>query len=353
MIFLARLRNLAPGYQRVLTHQQSLQQRSGSRKETRSASVYRGSSFARALGVTLAVLTAGTFLLSVALIAIGTLLGLILGGTPDQQVEIGLAFIEPFVSWIARSVQFIFCLIPIWLLSLFWSAVSPKPKPSLSAPLRRVDLLTRWWQRCEARGLQVSPISFDKGGWRGEYRLAGMLMRDRTMSGVGIFGYRVGPQSDVDILLVGPKGVWVLESKYWRGHVIRRPDGSWYQLNDENPIPTQREAPDRQVLRLRTRIIQILQQALPGHSWQDLVHAAVVFTHPQVSLLVAGTPLVFHGTCEEFFQYWHLKPALSEWRDPVTWLRVVDALFVYEYRVVGLGYWEGDALGIARELVGG
>ena len=360
MIFLARLRNLALGYQRVLARQRSLQQRSGGRNETVSASVYRGSSLTRALGVTLVILIVGTLLLSVALITVGALLGLVLGGTPDQQVDIGIAFIEPFVLLIARSVQFIFCLLVIWLFSLVWSGISSlwflvSFTPPSSAFLREPDLLTRWWQRCEARELHVSPISFDKGGWRGEYRLARMLLQDRAISGVGIFGYRVGPQSDVDVLLVGPKGVWVLESKYWRGYVLRKEDGSWFQFspNDGDLGSGRREAPDRQVLRLRKKIIRILQQALPRYSWYDLVHAAVVFTHPQVTVQVEGVPLVFHGTCEEFFQYWHRKPALPGWHDPGLWLRVVDALFAHECQLVGWGYWRGDALGIARELVGG
>jgi len=90
--------------------------------------------------------------------------------------------------------------------------------------------------------------------------------------------------SDIDHLVVGPTGIYVYESKYWRGVVTCR-EGVWQhqRSQDAEPIcPTY--PPDLQARRNMEDVAAYLHHRLPGlfRRRQVAIRGRVIFTYPGV-----------------------------------------------------------------------
>jgi hypothetical protein len=98
-----------------------------------------------------------------------------------------------------------------------------------------------------------------------------------------------GRSDDVDHLLVGPNGVFALETKHHSGRIYCR-DGQWYQLKTSRGGLVQPEKPIRDPARQLKRNVDYLRACIkrtdPALSRQTRlwIEGFVVFSHPRASL---------------------------------------------------------------------
>lgn len=115
------------------------------------------------------------------------------------------------------------------------AAQTPPPLPALAdpppLPIRKtngsgleVDVLDRWKERISEPSCE-SPVA---GQPNGNGVAAGYVAKRELLrymhyalgeDYLGIPGLLVGTSLDVDLLLIGPTGVWVLESMFWSGEI--------------------------------------------------------------------------------------------------------------------------------------
>ncbi len=102
---------------------------------------------------------------------------------------------------------------------------------------------------------------------------------------------------DADVILLGPKGIWVLECKNWSGKIICK-DGEWSQSKDfvksrgkhDKKITEHPRGPDLQWMQERDNLAQTLQRRMPEYKWlTSLIYGGIVFTIPDVELSIDST----------------------------------------------------------------
>jgi hypothetical protein len=165
-----------------------------------------------------------------------------------------------------------------------------KVSPFRKAPARggrTADPISRWWKGLSANEVQVS----DRYGDIGEIEFFHYLEANLPDTYLGLRGLQVARSLDVDVLVIGPTGIWVFESKYWRGRISvrqgvwKREESHWEAGGREVETESEIEAFDQQWLRERDQVQKTLQVRLPRYSWlPGLVQGGIVFTHPEIEL---------------------------------------------------------------------
>jgi hypothetical protein len=101
-----------------------------------------------------------------------------------------------------------------------------------------------------------------------------------------------GRGDDVDHMVVGPNGVFALETKHYSGRIYRR-DGQWYQAKTSRSGFAQPERPIRDPARQLKRNVDYLRACIkrtdPALSRRTRlwIEGIVVFSHPRASLELA------------------------------------------------------------------
>jgi hypothetical protein len=135
------------------------------------------------------------------------------------------------------------------------------------------------------------------GGQRDQLQagLAGQRLLPQFLSSLDDGYYLVnnlklpGRADDVDHIVVGPNGVFALETKHHRGRIFWR-DGQWYQSKMSRRGHLQPEAPVRDPTRQLKRNVDYLRTCINrtdlelSRRTRLWIEGAVVFTHPAVSL---------------------------------------------------------------------
>jgi hypothetical protein len=220
-------------------------------------------------------------LLSVALLLFGYgLLAVILDG---------LAFIAArrIVSQKSRSVTML-------------RAQKPAPENEEPVPL---DILRQWWQTIAF----VPPRSIEKLGDIGEREFLAMLQSRLPDTYCAVTNVLVARNLDADMVLVGPTGIWILESKYWSGKIkvrqgIWRRTKTYYEpggtlANKEEDL----ESFALQWAREMNAVVKIITTKLPSLSWLAFsIEGGLVFTHPDVELDIDDSCRVAYGKVD----YW-------------------------------------------------
>jgi len=155
------------------------------------------------------------------------------------------------------------------------------------APLLNVRIVQRWWD-----GLSTGVRSMGNDGDEGERLLIAGLRRVLPDSYLCMRGLLVAPKLDADVIVIGPSGLWVLDSKYWTGSIIVR-DGQWTRRKwyfERGGYETYRDEPithhfDRQV----EKEVAAVRATIARRVFRPDAHAiqmwrGVIFTHPDVSL---------------------------------------------------------------------
>lgn len=122
-----------------------------------------------------------------------------------------------------------------------------------------------------------------RAGIRGEDAVTGILQgfddRYTLLNGVRI----PGADGDIDHVLVGPKGVFVIETKNYRGFVACRGD-AWYRKVRDTWVPLGR-SPSKQA----KYNASVLNEYLKGRHLGEWVYAVVVFANPAMKSIFEDT----------------------------------------------------------------
>jgi hypothetical protein len=168
-----------------------------------------------------------------------------------------------------------------------------------TTPSVPLEILDSWWSALE---IQEKP---ERGyGLEGVANLLEELTQKLPNSFITFQELLVTQSLDADVLVLGPNGIWVLESKFWAGQVVCR-KGTWYQVKDiyqrggtpDKKVTSYGINPDDQWLREQSMVIETLRRRVPEHIWlQKSVKGGLVFTHPDVELLIDNSCKVQWGS---------------------------------------------------------
>jgi hypothetical protein len=151
-----------------------------------------------------------------------------------------------------------------------------------------LDLENAWW-----RIFQTSPVPTEyEHGDEGEEILVASLANRLPDDHYCIKKLMVGDHLDADVVVVGPSGIWILESKYISG-TIRVRNGSWSKEKEffgEGGVPQTEEVKfesfEDQWLREKRAVERAVKGILPDSKGSNsgLIRGGLAFTHPGTSL---------------------------------------------------------------------
>jgi hypothetical protein len=144
------------------------------------------------------------------------------------------------------------------------------------------------------------------------------------------------PGEDVDVILIGPKGIWVFEVRHWSGEIYWDDQG-WrrIQTNYERggvEVTSQPEVgvpPDQQWIRAAAEVSRTLQAratwVLKRYPALEQVHGGIVFTKEEADLSFQPGRPAFWGTLNSWIEtLHHVEPKIE--LDTRSILQLVEAL---------------------------
>jgi hypothetical protein len=169
-------------------------------------------------------------------------------------------------------------------------------------------------------------------GTRGEYILVNEL-HHLPINYICVAGVLIDAHLDLDACVVGPTGVWILESKYWQGE-IRYSDGKWnhsrkyysrggYRQSEEREITF---PPDEQWQLQASMVINLLSTNLPMeyNMIKKWIKGGIAFTHPNMHLDINSCP-VECGTSRLWMERISAEDTISEITPEITY-QIIDIL---------------------------
>lgn len=118
-----------------------------------------------------------------------------------------------------------------------------------------------------------------RGGWEGEKRVAKLLKNTLSDDYCLVNEVRLDKGSDMDHLVLGPNGIFVIETKNWSGKVTCY--GDEWQRQDRNKF---NGSPSKQVKKNTTKIKRLLEAHPVLRIHGIWVEPIVVFTNDNVEL---------------------------------------------------------------------
>ncbi len=196
----------------------------------------------------------------------------------------------------------------------------PNPQPPERPKVPALTGLTGlWWKQLEAEAAKDRVV--EQFGDRGELDLLDALKRILPNGYLAIWKLMVARSLDVDVLLLGPTGIWNLESKYFSGEVTYA-NGQWRQTKewfDKGGVPVRevKQVDDlhRQWLRERDLLFKRLDQAMPD--WPADIKGGLVFTLPEITYHIDPSLPVAVGTTADWIEIIRaapVDPAMTEER---------------------------------------
>jgi hypothetical protein len=201
--------------------------------------------------------------------------------------ELARASFAPQRYWLRRGTLSLGLLSLLALLSILIVQAPLWPALVLAglALLSGLGLIYYEWRyRCYSR--RRGQLSSGLRGQRRMTKLLGLLDDDYYL----INNLKLPDRADdVDHLVVGPNGVFALETKNHRGRIFWR-EGQWYQSKVSRSGHLQPETPIRDPSQQLKRNVDYLRSCI-NHTDRELsrrtrlwIEGAAVFTHPAVSL---------------------------------------------------------------------
>jgi len=178
------------------------------------------------------------------------------------------------------------------------------PQPSYEKTLSvSLGLMDMWW-----KGLCIRDEPERGYGMEGVTQLLDKLAVVLPDQYFAFQELLVTQHLDVDVMIIGPSGIWLLESKFWAGQVICN-KGTWFQVKDvyqhrgkpEKKVTTFEIHPDDQWLREQSMVAETLRRRLAEHPWiLKHLHGGLAFTHPDVQLEIDRSCKVQWGKPEDW-----------------------------------------------------
>ena len=119
------------------------------------------------------------------------------------------------------------------------------------------------------------------GGWQGEKEVAALLSRTLSDDYYLLNDFYMQSGGDIDHIVLGPNGVFVLETKNWSGVISCRGD-EWQRSGKRNFSGS----PSRQIKRNAAKIQYLIDNASKLRHLGVLVESAVVFTNQHASIQI-------------------------------------------------------------------
>ena len=187
------------------------------------------------------------------------------------------------------------------ILGVMWLWQRSREKPRLpDHPLKNglvEPLLPIWREGLKGRLPAEKPYE----GATGEYHFIARLQSLDSQSYI-LYRLQQKPGNDVDVTIVGPRGVWVFEVKYLKGTICWR-DGVWshtktYHAEGGIPVTESKEigeAYDEQWKRMADDVTETILRHAPGLVERvpkiARVRGGLVFTHPGSNYdILPGSP---------------------------------------------------------------
>ncbi len=188
-----------------------------------------------------------------------------------------------------------------------------------------LDILQQWWQQIAF----VPPKVEEKIGDRGEWQLLSFLQSKLPDTYCALTKVLVAKRLDADAIVVGPSGIWVLESKYWSGKITDRL-GQWHQTKTyHQPGGTltaeDKDAPsfDLQWRKEQNAVMNLVATRFPQFGMN--VYGGLAFTQPNVELEIDDTSRAKYGNAEDWAGRILGHAAIPDLSTEVQ-LQIIDAL---------------------------
>jgi hypothetical protein len=209
--------------------------------------------------------------------------------------------------------------------------IEKNPPPKTAEGRKYLNITEKWWG-----DLTLPPLEIQAEGDKGEKALLDALDKKLSNQYIALHQVMVLHNLDADVVLLGPSGIWLLESKYHSGRVICQ-NGAWSQekryygkggILKKEILP--RDPYDEQWLREKESVAKTIARRLPEdmHWLVDEIRGGLVFTHPHVSLEIDHSCRVEYGGISDWVKKISASPAVSRITTE-TILCVVDALLEY------------------------
>jgi len=218
---------------------------------------------------------------------------------------------------------------------------NPESVPAAPIAPRRPRLppSQTWWQRIKvdnqaaAAGLANRTV-----GSIGERLLLDVLSQRLGDDYIAVCNILLLRNLDSDLIVIGPSGLWVLESKYWSGRVTLQ-KGHWTHTSASAAAahrPEPPSDPDGQWTREKAAVFKSLGGAnliIANRGWPlEAIKGGLAFTHPAAHLDIDDSCQAPWGTPQTWADRIHTAPAEPCFSTRLQ-LKSVDALLASSLRL--------------------
>ena len=216
-----------------------------------------------------------------------------------------------------------------------FSQTAPPPENPVSrtsndedeSPLRQrlFPELLPLWQRELAVGiptdLEVDRLAEETGKWGliGEFDLIRALEPIASPDTYFLHNVQLRPEDDLDVVVIGPKGIWYFEVKHWNADFVWQ-NGAWQILQFDQgthnfePVPL-REYPDQQWARMRDEALASLNAG--GTLLKNLpvlanIQGGIVFSNVHARIEIDRLAPFRYGTIEQWVAAYQSAPRLRD-----------------------------------------
>jgi hypothetical protein len=236
-----------------------------------------------------------------------------------------------FLSWGMAIILSLLMLGALLVQTARIEKLEKNPPPKTAEGRRYVDIAEQWWGDLTPPALEIK-VEGDKG----EKALLDGLGKKLSNQYIALHQVMVLRNLDADVVVLGPNGIWLLESKFHSGKVICR-NGEWSQEKryyGKGGIPKKEVLPwdpyDEQWLREKESVAKTIALRLPPemHWLAGEIHGGLVFTHHRVTLEIDPSCRVEYGSISDWVKKISTSPAVPNMTTEVL-LCVVDAFREY------------------------
>ncbi len=216
----------------------------------------------------------------------------------------------------------------------FWLQVFSRPKPPVSPQKADIfyPLMPLWRGRLRGQ----LPANLPYAGAIGEYNLIWELEHLGDDSTCILYRLQQRYGDDLDVTLVGPKGIWVFEVKYWAGTVFLD-NGKWIQekqfYGSGHVLQTERrvieQPPGEQWRRMADDVVETIRRHARGVVFDApsiiKIKGGLVSTYPGAILQIPNSKGIEHGDIAYWLNAWNSAPIIPG-LDEGKVLQLLDAL---------------------------
>ncbi|MCS6993048.1 MAG: NERD domain-containing protein [Anaerolineales bacterium] len=258
-------------------------------------------------------------------------------------------FLRPFLLpvGVINLLQALILFLPIAEKVLAIVALS-KIQPPAEEPQTSLELTEQWWQAVSSR----EPLETGDAAETGQVAFLKFLAEHLPDDYFAVRSPFLQSSLNIDVLVIGPTGLWLFETRHWRGRVICRA-GVWQrEPSPDAPLESLTTPLDRSWLVGRKIIETTLSaQFARQTNFGALIRGGLVFTHPEVQLELDSSSKVEAGTPPQWLQRIRNAARLAHFSTEVQ-LFMLDALLDYALALYVTRPIVQSAVELAKTLYG-